>query len=65
LEIINLQEIQRFYNEKKELFKYQNTYDNNDNGILIIGGSGVGKTTLWLAMAGEKIIKTKIRTKDL
>jgi DNA replication protein DnaC len=63
LEILNLQEIQRFYREKKEI-SYLNSYENNENGILIIGGSGVGKTTLFLSLAGEKMIKKKIKSRS-
>jgi ethanolamine utilization protein EutP (predicted NTPase) len=31
---------------------------------LIIGGSGVGKTTLFLSLAGEKMIKKKIKSRS-
>lgn len=40
------------------------SYNHNDNGILVIGGTGSGKTTLCLSMAGEKMIKRKIRAKS-
>lgn len=40
------------------------SYNQNDNGILVIGGTGSGKTTLCLSMAGEKLMKRKIKSKN-